>query len=64
MERARSPGPSWSHSKARGADHVINYTMEDGRLGGFRQRVKEITAFPFPSMGQPSRLEVVGSHFR
>ncbi len=29
--------------KARGADHVINYTMEDGRLGGFRQRVKEIT---------------------
>ena len=29
--------------KARGADHVINYTLPDGRLGGFRERVKEIT---------------------
>ncbi|MEE2777425.1 MAG: NADPH:quinone oxidoreductase family protein [Acidobacteriota bacterium] len=29
---------------ARGADHVINYTLPDGRLGGFRERVKEITS--------------------
>jgi len=29
--------------KERGADHVINYTLPDGRLGGFRERVKEIT---------------------
>ena len=29
--------------KERGADHVINYTLEDGSLGGFRHRVKEIT---------------------
>ena len=29
--------------KERGADHVINYTMSDGRLGGFRQTVKDIT---------------------
>jgi NADPH:quinone reductase len=29
--------------KARGADHVINYTLPDGRLGGFRERVKELT---------------------
>lgn len=27
----------------RGADHVINYTLPDGRLGGFRHRVKDIT---------------------
>lgn len=27
----------------RGADHVINYTMDDGRLGGFRHEVKELT---------------------
>ena len=29
--------------KSRGADEVINYTQPDGSLGGFRQRVKEIT---------------------
>ena len=29
--------------KAFGADEVINYTMPDGKLGGFRARVKEIT---------------------
>jgi NADPH2:quinone reductase len=29
--------------KARGADHVINYTMQDGSLGGFREKVKELT---------------------
>jgi NADPH2:quinone reductase len=29
--------------KARGADHVINYTLPDGRLGGFRERVKGLT---------------------
>ncbi len=29
--------------KARGADHVINYTREDGSLGGFRDAVKAIT---------------------
>lgn len=27
----------------RGADHVINYTLPDGRLGGFRQAVKDLT---------------------
>lgn len=27
----------------RGADHVINYTQDDGSLGGFRERVKELT---------------------
>ena len=27
----------------RGADHVINYTMEDGGLGGFRDEVKALT---------------------
>lgn len=29
--------------KARGADHVINYTLPDGSLGGFREKVKELT---------------------
>ena len=29
--------------KARGADHVINYTLPDGRLGGFREKVKALT---------------------
>lgn len=29
--------------KSRGADEVINYTLSDGSLGGFRERVKEIT---------------------
>ncbi len=29
--------------KARGADAVINYTLPDGSLGGFRHKVKEIT---------------------
>jgi len=29
--------------KARGADHVINYTQEDGSLGGFREEVKALT---------------------
>ena len=28
---------------ARGADAVINYTLPDGSLGGFRSKVKEIT---------------------
>tara|TARA_B110000444_G_scaffold230724_1_gene238168 strand:- start:3325 stop:4335 length:1011 start_codon:yes stop_codon:yes gene_type:complete len=28
---------------SRGADHVINYTMEDGSLGGFRDTVKALT---------------------
>ncbi len=28
---------------SRGADHVINYTKDDGTLGGFRERVKELT---------------------
>jgi len=28
---------------SRGADHVINYTQADGTLGGFRERVKELT---------------------
>ncbi len=27
----------------RGADHVINYTMDDGGLGGFRDEVKALT---------------------
>lgn len=30
--------------KARGADYVINYTQKDGSLGGFREKVKELTA--------------------
>lgn len=29
--------------KARGADHVINYTQPDGSLGGFRDAVKALT---------------------
>ena len=29
--------------KSRGADAVINYTLPDGSLGGFRNKVKEIT---------------------
>jgi len=29
--------------KARGADHVINYTQPDGTLGGFRDQVKALT---------------------
>ncbi|MYD43061.1 MAG: NADPH:quinone oxidoreductase family protein [Gammaproteobacteria bacterium] len=29
--------------KSRGADEVINYTLPDGSMGGFRERVKEIT---------------------
>lgn len=29
--------------KARGADHVINYTQPDGSLGGFREKVKQLT---------------------
>ncbi|MXX29966.1 MAG: NADPH:quinone oxidoreductase family protein [Gammaproteobacteria bacterium] len=29
--------------KARGADAVINYSLPDGSLGGFRHKVKEIT---------------------
>ncbi len=29
--------------KSRGADHVINYTREDGSLGGFRDEVKRLT---------------------
>jgi NADPH2:quinone reductase len=29
--------------KSRGADHVINYTLPDGSLGGFRDRVKALT---------------------
>ena len=29
--------------KSRGADHVINYTQEDGSLGGFRETVKALT---------------------
>jgi NADPH2:quinone reductase len=28
---------------SRGADHVINYTLPDGSLGGFREKVKELT---------------------
>ena len=27
----------------RGADHVLNYTLPDGRLGGFREQVKALT---------------------
>lgn len=29
--------------KDRGADHIINYTQEDGSLGGFRDEVKALT---------------------
>lgn len=29
--------------ESRGADAVINYTQDDGTMGGFRHRVKEIT---------------------
>lgn len=29
--------------KSRGADHVINYTQDDGSLGGFRDKVKKLT---------------------
>ena len=29
--------------RARGADHTINYTLPDGKMGGFRERVKELT---------------------
>jgi len=29
--------------RSRGADHVINYTQEDGSLGGFREKVKALT---------------------
>jgi len=29
--------------KSRGADHIINYTQEDGTLGGFREKVKALT---------------------
>lgn len=29
--------------KSRGADHVINYTLPDGSLGGFRDEVKALT---------------------
>ncbi len=29
--------------KRRGADHVLNYTLQDGRLGGFREAVKALT---------------------
>jgi NADPH:quinone reductase len=29
--------------KARGADHVINYALPDGSLGGFREKVKALT---------------------
>ena len=29
--------------KARGADHVLNYSLPDGRLGGFREAVKAVT---------------------
>ena len=29
--------------KRRGADHVLNYTLHDGRLGGFREAVKALT---------------------
>ena len=29
--------------KDRGADHIINYTLPDGSLGGFREQVKELT---------------------
>ena len=29
--------------KTRGADHVLNYSLADGRLGGFRDAVKALT---------------------
>ena len=29
--------------KSRGADEVINYTLDGGRMGGFREKVKAIT---------------------
>ncbi len=29
--------------KERGADHVINYTMSNGEIGGFRNKVKALT---------------------
>ena len=29
--------------KERGADHIINYTLPNGSLGGFREKVKELT---------------------
>ncbi len=29
--------------RSRGADHVINYTLPDGSLGGFRNEVKKLT---------------------
>jgi len=29
--------------RERGADHVINYTLSDGKLGGFREQVKDLT---------------------
>jgi NADPH2:quinone reductase len=29
--------------KTRGADHVINYTLPDGKMGGFRDKVKALT---------------------
>ncbi|MBL6689753.1 MAG: NADPH:quinone oxidoreductase family protein [Pseudomonadales bacterium] len=29
--------------KKRGADHIINYTQPDGSLGGFREKVKQLT---------------------
>jgi NADPH2:quinone reductase len=29
--------------KSRGADHIINYTLPDGSLGGFREQVKALT---------------------
>jgi NADPH:quinone reductase len=29
--------------RARGADHVINYTLDDGKMGGFRDEVKRLT---------------------
>ena len=29
--------------KSRGADQVLNYTLDDGRLGGFREAVKALT---------------------
>ncbi|MEE2915022.1 MAG: NADPH:quinone oxidoreductase family protein [Pseudomonadota bacterium] len=29
--------------KSRGADHVLNYSLDDGRMGGFRDEVKALT---------------------
>ncbi|MBO6565904.1 MAG: NADPH:quinone oxidoreductase family protein, partial [Pseudomonadales bacterium] len=29
--------------KKRGADHIINYTQANGSLGGFREKVKQLT---------------------